>query len=121
MMKIMTNLYRWARTLLVVAGLMLPTMAIGNGTVGLNVAGEVRFPDLNDATPQETPLCFSSSSGVLGACTQVSGMSSIAWVATKGGDYTSPIQALNEVNNWCGVRCTQQRQPLPDPHCARLV
>jgi len=79
------------------------TIAAGRGTVGLNVAGEVRFPDLNSATPQETPLCFNSSSGFLGACTQVSGMNSIAWVATQGGDYTSPIQALNEVNNWCGV------------------
>jgi hypothetical protein len=102
-MKMMTSLYRWVRTPLVVAGLMLPTIAIGQGTVGLNVAGEVRFPELNNATPQETPLCFNSSSGFLGTCTQISGLRSIAWVATQGGDYASPIQALNEVNNWCGV------------------
>ncbi|WP_419597406.1 hypothetical protein, partial [Thiolapillus sp.] len=47
------------------------------------------------APPQTAPLCISTSSGFLGVCAQVSGMANIAWVSPQGGDYTSPIQALN--------------------------
>jgi len=103
MSKKITRQNHWLRGSLVAAGVIWASLAAGQGTVGLNAAGEIRFPGLNSAPPQETPLCFNSGSGFLGTCAQISGIRNIAWVAPQGGDYASPIQALNEVNNWCGV------------------
>lgn len=88
---------------LAAAGLCMTSATMGQSTVGLNVAGEVRFPDLNSAPPQMAPVCFNAASGFIGACAQVNNVHGVAWVATAGGDYGSPVQALNEVGNWCGA------------------
>jgi len=105
----MVKIRRLMRLFLAAVGLCVTSVAAGQGVVGLNVAGEVRFPDVSNAPPQTAPLCISTSSGFLGACAQVSGMANIAWVAPQGGDYTSPVQALSEVNNWCGEPSNSNR------------
>ncbi len=68
---------------LVLAGFLFASAAYGAG-VGLNPGG-ISFPD---GTFQSTAALPPLPPGM-------------AWVATSGGDYTSPVDAMNDLSAWC--------------------
>ncbi|WP_456379720.1 hypothetical protein [Thiolapillus sp.] len=88
---------------MLVLSLVLLARVQAQAAVGLHVAGDVRFPDMGVAVPQDTPLCINVSDGTLGVCAQISGIRNIAWVAPEGGDYSSPMDAMSNLSSWCGV------------------
>lgn len=82
-----------------VLGLTAVPAAVAAGT-------SVVFADLPTAPVEDNPLCYDAVSGALGNCPGTgtsTGIGRIAWVATEGGDYTSPVDAMTDLASWCGT------------------
>ena len=77
-------------------------------------AASLTIADLPSSSVEDNLTCFDKTSGELGQCDEAlynGKKDRIAWVTEDGtGDYSNPIDAMNDVNNWCSI-------PTSRSHC----
>jgi hypothetical protein len=94
--------------LLTISSILMGCSANALGADGdLNVTGNITAGALSSAAAFANPVCHDVN-GKFGNCAPMK-PAKMARVAVSGGDYTSPLDAVTNLANWCGTPSATNR------------